>query len=50
MNENQTNDGMSQSLEVPELPSMTLGSMVRKFGPGMILMMTGIGTSSDWNR
>jgi Mn2+/Fe2+ NRAMP family transporter len=28
-----------------ELPSMTLGSIVRKFGPGMMLMMTGIGTS-----
>jgi Mn2+/Fe2+ NRAMP family transporter len=45
MSENQTNDGLSESLDVPELPSMTLGSMVRKFGPGMILMMTGIGTS-----
>ena len=28
-----------------ELPSMTPGSLVRKFGPGMMLMMTGIGTS-----
>ncbi|MGI9262516.1 MAG: Nramp family divalent metal transporter [Woeseiaceae bacterium] len=28
-----------------ELPSMTLGSLVRKFGPGIMLMMTGIGTS-----
>ena len=28
-----------------ELPSMTLGSLARKFGPGMMLMMTGIGTS-----
>jgi Mn2+/Fe2+ NRAMP family transporter len=28
-----------------ELPSMRLGSLVRKFGPGMMLMMTGIGTS-----
>jgi Mn2+/Fe2+ NRAMP family transporter len=27
------------------LPSMTPGSLVRKFGPGMMLMMTGIGTS-----
>jgi Mn2+/Fe2+ NRAMP family transporter len=32
-------------LNLPELPSMSPGSMVRKFGPGMILMMTGIGTS-----
>jgi Mn2+/Fe2+ NRAMP family transporter len=28
-----------------ELPSMTPGSLVRKFGPGIMLMMTGIGTS-----
>jgi len=28
-----------------ELPPMTPGSLVRKFGPGMMLMMTGIGTS-----
>jgi len=28
-----------------ELPSMAPGSLVRKFGPGMMLMMTGIGTS-----
>jgi len=28
-----------------ELPSMSLGSLARKFGPGMMLMMTGIGTS-----
>ncbi len=28
-----------------ELPSMKAGSLVRKFGPGMMLMMTGIGTS-----
>jgi len=35
----------TESLDLPELPSMALGSMVRKFGPGMILMMTGIGTS-----
>ncbi|MDX1404143.1 MAG: Nramp family divalent metal transporter [Woeseiaceae bacterium] len=28
-----------------ELPSMTPGSLIRKFGPGMMLMMTGIGTS-----
>lgn len=28
-----------------ELPSMALGSLARKFGPGIMLMMTGIGTS-----
>lgn len=28
-----------------ELPSMTPASLARKFGPGMMLMMTGIGTS-----
>lgn len=28
-----------------DLPSMAIGSLVRKFGPGMMLMMTGIGTS-----
>lgn len=28
-----------------ELPKMNLASLARKFGPGMILMMTGIGTS-----
>ncbi len=28
-----------------ELPKMDWASLVRKFGPGMILMMTGIGTS-----
>jgi Mn2+/Fe2+ NRAMP family transporter len=31
--------------ETVELPSMTPISLARKFGPGMILMMTGIGTS-----
>ena len=28
-----------------DLPSMTPGSLLRKFGPGLMLMMTGIGTS-----
>ena len=28
-----------------ELPSMSPGSLARKFGPGLMLMMTGIGTS-----
>ncbi len=40
-----TNNEEHESLDIPELPSMTPGSMFRKFGPGMILMMTGIGTS-----
>ena len=32
-------------LTVPALPLMSAGSMIGHFGPGMILMMTGIGTS-----
>ena len=36
-----TNDAFGQL----ELPSMTAGSLARKFGPGIMLMMTGIGTS-----
>ena len=44
-----TNQSASESGEIDfeslELPSMTPGSLVRKFGPGMMLMMTGIGTS-----
>ncbi len=39
------NSGNSEQLDVPDLPSMAPGSVLRKFGPGMILMMTGIGTS-----
>jgi Mn2+/Fe2+ NRAMP family transporter len=35
----------SKKLESLELPSMSPASMIRLFGPGMILMMTGIGTS-----
>ena len=34
-------------LENLELPDLTPGAMLRHFGPGMILMMTGIGTSSS---
>jgi Mn2+/Fe2+ NRAMP family transporter len=45
MSEQESNGGDKISLEVPQLPSMAPGSMLRKFGPGMILMMTGIGTS-----
>jgi Mn2+/Fe2+ NRAMP family transporter len=40
-----THNGNTHPHDEPELPSMTPGSMLRKFGPGMILMMTGIGTS-----
>jgi Mn2+/Fe2+ NRAMP family transporter len=40
--ENPEDPGQFESLE---LPSMALGSLARKFGPGMMLMMTGIGTS-----
>ncbi len=32
-------------LEHLELPSTNVRSLVRHFGPGMILMMTGVGTS-----
>lgn len=43
---NQTPAGNDSSyFDSLELPSMTPGSLVRKFGPGMMLMMTGIGTS-----
>ena len=41
-NETSRSDSSFQSLK---LPSMTFGSLVSQFGPGMILMMTGIGTS-----
>ena len=36
---------MKSTLRHFELPSLKLGSMLRKFGPGIMLMMTGIGTS-----
>lgn len=45
MSEVDTKTETAESLDLPDLPSMTFGSMLRKFGPGMILMMTGIGTS-----
>ena len=35
-------DNSFQSLQ---LPSLAPASLIRQFGPGMILMMTGIGTS-----
>ena len=28
-----------------EVPSLRLGALLRSFGPGLLLMMTGIGTS-----
>ena len=34
-----------EELKKLKLPKMNLGSLVRHFGPGLILMMTGIGTS-----
>lgn len=43
MANNQSND--SEVLENLTLPSMVLGSLAVYFGPGIILMMTGIGTS-----
>jgi Mn2+/Fe2+ NRAMP family transporter len=45
MSELKSKKEYQESLDVPDLPSMTLAGMLRKFGPGMILMMTGIGTS-----
>jgi Mn2+/Fe2+ NRAMP family transporter len=39
---NKINPSQFDSLE---LPSMKIGSLVRNFGPGILLMMTGIGTS-----
>ncbi len=41
-NDTNTNGNNFDSLE---LPSMRPASLMRKFGPGMMLMMTGIGTS-----
>ncbi len=37
--------GQTEPFASLELPSMTPGSLAKKFGPGMMLMMTGIGTS-----
>ena len=34
-----------ESLAALELPDMSFGKMISHFGPGIILMMTGIGTS-----
>ncbi len=40
-----TDQSTNNTFDNLELPSMTPGSLARKFGPGMMLMMTGIGTS-----
>ena len=45
MSEQTPGETASGEFDSLELPSMALGSLVRKFGPGMMLMMTGIGTS-----
>ena len=39
------NEVKAERFDDLELPSMSPGSLARKFGPGMMLMMTGIGTS-----
>ncbi len=38
MSEKENKSEDTELLDLPELPSMTPGSMLRKFGPGMILM------------
>ena len=43
--EQQTDDKTLADLEELELPPMTPLGLAKRFGPGMILMMTGIGTS-----
>ena len=45
MSEKNTGESGNATFDDLELPSMTPGSLIRKFGPGMMLMMTGIGTS-----
>ena len=40
-----TTENRLESLEKLELPSMTPKALIAHFGPGLILMMTGIGTS-----
>ena len=40
-----TSEHRLESLESLELPSMTPQALIAHFGPGLILMMTGIGTS-----
>ncbi len=43
--ERQHDDGSLADLEQLEIPRLTPISLAKRFGPGMILMMTGIGTS-----
>ena len=45
MSEQITSETNKDYFDSLELPSMTPGSLARKFGPGLMLMMTGIGTS-----
>ena len=45
MSEATTTNTHKDQLDTLELPSMAPGSLFKHFGPGMILMMTGIGTS-----
>ena len=45
MSEKDIEDSAQSEFDALELPSMTPASLARKFGPGMMLMMTGIGTS-----
>jgi Mn2+/Fe2+ NRAMP family transporter len=45
MGQHTTNKPGEALFEEIALPSMTPGSLARKFGPGIMLMMTGIGTS-----
>ena len=43
--ETPSSDNRLESLESLELPSMAPRALIAHFGPGLILMMTGIGTS-----
>ncbi len=45
MADDRVETGSQASFEQLELPGMTPWSLFMKFGPGTVLMMTGIGTS-----
>lgn len=45
MSDQSSNESDDIDFDTLPLPSMRPGSLVRKFGPGIMLMMTGIGTS-----
>ena len=45
MSQQTSSKSSTSNFETLVLPSMTPRSLVRDFGPGMMLMMTGIGTS-----